>query len=75
MKKKRNKFFKTKQNKQTKKRICLKCRRPGSIPGSERSLGGWGGGEMTTHSSILAQRIPWTEATVHGVAWTVVGHD
>ena len=27
---------------------------------------------MDTHSSILAWRIPWTEATVHGVAksWT-----
>ena len=24
--------------------------------------------DMTTHSSILAWRIPWTEATVHGVA-------
>ena len=24
--------------------------------------------EMATHSSILAWRIPWTEATVHGVA-------
>ena len=23
---------------------------------------------MTTHSSILAWRIPWTEATVHGIA-------
>ena len=29
--------------------------------------------EMATHSSILACRIPWTEATVHGV--TRVGHD
>ena len=28
--------------------------------------------EMATHSSILSWRIPWTEATVHGVAksWT-----
>ena len=28
--------------------------------------------EMAAHSSILAWRIPWTEATVHGVAksWT-----
>ena len=27
---------------------------------------------MATHSSILAWRIPWTEATVHGVvkSWT-----
>ena len=24
--------------------------------------------EMATHSSILAWKIPWTEATVHGVA-------
>ena len=24
--------------------------------------------EMATHSNILAWRIPWTEATVHGVA-------
>ena len=24
--------------------------------------------EMATHSSILACEIPWTEATVHGVA-------
>ena len=24
--------------------------------------------EMATHSSILAWRIPWTEATVHGIA-------
>ena len=23
---------------------------------------------MATHSSILAWRIPWTEATVHGVS-------
>ena len=23
---------------------------------------------MATHSSILAQRIPWTEDTIHGVA-------
>ena len=23
---------------------------------------------MATHSSVLAWRIPWTEATVHGVA-------
>ena len=35
---------------------------------------------MTTHSSILAWRIPWTEepggATVHGVAknWTRLSH-
>ena len=28
--------------------------------------------EMATHSSILSWRIPWTEATVHGVA---KGHD
>ena len=28
--------------------------------------------EMATHSSILAWRIPWTEATVHGITkrWT-----
>ena len=27
---------------------------------------------MATHSSILAWRIPWTEATIHGVvkSWT-----
>ena len=25
---------------------------------------------MATHSSILAWRIPWTEATVHGVTKT-----
>ena len=24
--------------------------------------------EMATHSSILACEIPWTEATVHGIA-------
>ena len=24
--------------------------------------------EMATHSTILAWKIPWTEATVHGVA-------
>ena len=30
---------------------------PGSIPGLERSLEK----EMATHSSILAQEIPWTE--------------
>ena len=30
---------------------------PGSIPGLGRSLGD----EMTTHSSILAQKISWTE--------------
>ena len=35
-----------------------------------RSLGWEGPLEkgMTTHSSILAWRIPWTEATVHGIA-------
>ena len=45
----------------------------GLIPGSGRSLEK----EMATHSSILAQRIPWTEEpdglhTVYGVAksWT-----
>ena len=46
----------------------------GAIPGSGRSPGGE---EMATHSSILAQRIPWTEepggAAVHGVAR--IGHD
>ena len=26
--------------------------------------------EMATHSSILDWRIPWTEATVHGIAET-----
>ena len=35
----------------------------GSIPGLERSHGNRNG----NHSSILAWRIPWTEATVHGV--------
>ena len=30
---------------------------PGSIPGSEISPGG----EMATHSSTLASKIPWTE--------------
>ena len=43
---------------------------PGSIPGWEDPLEK----RMATHSSILAQKIPWTEesgATVHGVtqAW------
>ena len=40
----------------------------GSIPGSGRSHGERNG----NRSSILAWRIPWTEATVHGVAksWT-----
>ena len=35
-----------------------------------RSLGGEESLEkgMATHSSILAWRIPWIEATVHGVA-------
>ena len=35
---------------------------PGSIPGSGRSLGEQNG--YTTHYSILAWRIPWTEETV-----------
>ena len=45
---------------------------PGSIPGLGRSLGEG----MTTHSSILAWKIPWTDrawqATIHAVAksWT-----
>ena len=32
--------------------------------------------EMATYSSILAWRIPWTEATVHGVekSWTQLRH-
>ena len=35
------------------------------IPGLGRSLGG----ELTTHSSTLAWRIPWTEAPmVHGIS-------
>ena len=44
----------------------------GLIPGSGRSPGGG----HTTHSSVLAWRIPWTEEpgrlTVHGVTkgWT-----
>ena len=31
---------------------------------------------MATHSSILAWRIPWMEATVHGVAkgWTKLSY-
>ena len=41
-------------------------RNAGSIPGSERSGGGLGWEDfveegMSTHSSILAWRIPWTE--------------
>ena len=36
----------------------------GLVPGSGRSTGEG----MATHSSILAWRIPWTEATIHGVA-------
>ena len=36
----------------------------GSIPGLGRFLEKG----MATHSSILAWRIPWTEATVHGIA-------
>ena len=45
-----------------------------SIPGSGRSPG-VGKEEMTTHSSILAWRISWTEDTccVHGVKR--VGHN
>ena len=35
----------------------------GLIPGLGRPLEKG----MATHSSILAWRIPWTEATVHGV--------
>ena len=53
-------------------RICLQCRRLGSIPGSERPLEKG----MAIHSSILAwkslmDRGAWW-ATVHGVAksWT-----
>ena len=46
----------------------------GSIPGSERALGK---GEMATHSSTLAWRIPWTEEP--GGLWSIgsqrVGHD
>ena len=38
-------------------RICLQCRRLGLMPQSGRSPGG---GKMSTHSSILAWRIPWT---------------
>ena len=41
---------------------------PGSIPGLEKALGN--GMVMEYHSSILAQRIPWTEepgATVCGI--------
>ena len=47
---------------------------PGSIPGLEDTLEKG----MAIHSSILAQRIPWTRggwwATVHGVAksWTLL---
>ena len=38
-------------------RICLQCRRLGSIPGSERPLEKG----MAIHSSILAWRVSWTE--------------
>ena len=38
-------------------RICLQCRRLGSIPGSERSLEK----RMAVHSSILAWRVSWTQ--------------
>ena len=41
----------------------------GLIPGLGNSLEK----EMATYASILAWRIPWTEATVHGVRR--VGHD
>ena len=39
------------------KESTCQCRRPGSIPGLGRSPGGG----ITTHSSILAWEIPWTE--------------
>ena len=45
---------------------------PGLIPELERSPG-----EMTTHSSILAWRIPWTEepAVLQSMGSQRVGHD
>jgi len=42
----------------------LQCRRPGFNPSQEDPMEKG----MATHSSILAWRIPWIEATVHGVA-------
>ena len=55
------------------KETTCQCRRHGSIPGPENPLKG----SMSTHSSILAWRIPWTEEPggliVHRVAksWTL----
>ena len=45
----------------------------GSIPGSEDPLEKG----MTTHSSILAWRIPWTEEPggLHSIGSRRVGHD
>ena len=53
------------------KESAYKVSDPGSIPRSGRSPEKG----MTTHSSILTWRIPWTEVwwtTIHGVAksWT-----
>ena len=45
------------------KESSCNARDPGLIPGSGRSHGE----RLATHSSILAWRIPRTEATVHGV--------
>ena len=48
-------------------------------PGDEGSIPGWGrslGGEMATHPSILAWRIPWTEEPGRGYSpWGRKGSD
>ena len=45
------------------KNLPVSARDTGSIPGQEDPLEEG----MATHSSVLAWRVPWTEATVHGV--------
>ena len=49
------------------------ARDAGLIPGSGRSPGG----EMATHSSVLAWKIPWTEELggVQSMGLHIVGHE
>ena len=54
------------------KESACNARDPDSIPG----LGQSRGGEMATHSSILAGEIPWTEEPGRYSPWGHrVGHD
>ena len=54
-------------------RICLPMQNTGSVPELERPLEE----EMTTHSSILAWEIPWTEEPggLHSTGSQWIGHD